>query len=304
MAGHNMRIARVSGLTWASTQRRKRLKLRAIQQVRPNLSLDLRIAQYPRLEASPEMLAAAEPFERRFSIEFGTLTHFSRPALTDLHHPPSGEPDLPANVTIVSREQPSILSTIRILTDVANSLSSTAEQRRQYFEALKAIYAKLPYSPSRDREDANTLFIGIEREGRILAESMNCLPEGHSIRPHAKRIWFEDGLVVGFTGIPPLPTFGRCVVIDGAIASGSTLIALMEHLQPVVRSFHICSAHAAWEGLRAITRYSSATGLDVKVTVGHATRGMNDHFYATLPENPGKVVVGDLGDTISDIAGR
>ena len=277
------------------------MKIRAIQQVLPKLWLDLKIAQYQRLEASPEMRAAAEIFEKRFSVEFGTLTHMPAAALANLHSPPEDGPDLPESVSVASAHDPCVLADVSVLTAVANSSKVSVADRHRYFDALTSIYAKLPRKPIQAREDPNTLFVGIEREGRILAESLNCLPDGHSIRPHAKRIWFDDGLLVGFTGIPPLPTFGRCTVIDGAIASGSTLIALLEHLQAVVRSFHIYSAHAAWEGLRAITRYANATGLEVQVTVGHVTRGINDHYYAILPEDHGQVVVGDLGDTISEL---
>lgn len=277
------------------------MKLRANQQVVPNLSLDLKIAQYQRLEASPEMQAAAAIFEQRFSIEFGTLTHMSEAALADLHRPPADGPDLLESVSVASASDPSVFADIGVLTEVANNRGASVADRRRYFAALRSIYAKLPRKPIQDREDPNTLFVGIEREGRILAESLNCLPEGHSIRPHAKRVWFDDGLLVGFTGIPPLPTFGHCSVIDGAIASGSTLIALMEHLQAVVRSFRIYSAHAAWEGLRAITRYAALTGLDLEVMVGHVTRGINSHYYAILPNDPSRAVVGDLGDTISGL---
>ena len=280
------------------------MKLHANQQVVPNLSLELKIAQYQRLEASPEMQAAAAIFEKRFSVEFGTLTHMSEATLADLHRPPSNGPDLLESVSVASASDPSVLADIGVLTEVANNPGASVPDRRRYFDALRSIYSKLPRNPGQDREDPNTLFVGIEREGRILAESLDCLPEGHSIRPHAKRIWLDDGLLVGFTGIPPLPTFGHCTVIDGAVASGSTLIALMEHLQALVRSFHIYSAHAAWEGLRAITRYAAATGLDVEITVGHVTRGINSHYYAIMPDNHSRVVVGDLGDTISGLERR
>jgi hypothetical protein len=280
------------------------LKIRTIQRVLPNLSLDLKVAQYQRLEASPEMRLAAEELEQRFSVVFGTLTHMSKAALTDLHRAPEAGPDLPETVAVASRDDPSVLLDIEVLTKIANSPTFSLADRQRYYDSLKAIYAKLPYRPGSDREDPNVLFVGIEREGRILAESLNCLPEGHSIHPDAKRIWFNDGLLVGFAGIPSLPSFGRCVVIDGAIASGSTLIALMEHLQATVRSFQICSAHATSEGLRAITRYANVTGIELKVAVGHVTRGINDHYYATVPEDPSRVVVGDLGDMISELGQR
>jgi orotate phosphoribosyltransferase-like protein len=159
----------------------------------------------------------------------------------------------------------------------------------------------LPFQPTLYKDDPDTLFVGIQREGYQLAQSMGCMPEGHSIAPHAKRIHFEDGLLVGLTGISALSSFRRCVLIDGAIATGSTLIAILEQLKSSAGSFYICSAHATVEGIQAILRYAERAGLDLKIVVGHATRGLNDHFYATLPSDPGKLVVGDLGDTISEL---
>jgi hypothetical protein len=41
-------------------------------------------------------------------------------------------------------------------------------------------------------------------------------------------------------------------------------------------------------------------GLSVKITVGHATLGLNDKFYAVDQVNTKLVVVGDLGDTINE----
>ena len=188
-----------------------------------------------------------------------------------------------------------------ILTEVANSSPITRKQRVAYYEALTNIYRNLPNDPVEACRDANTLCVGIEREGRMLAEAIGCLPEGRGLRPHAKRVPFEGGLEIGIKGIPELPQYTNCVIIDGAIASGATLIAVMSSLRKAASSFRIYSAHATREGLRAISRYSSLEGLDVDITVGHATSGINDHFYATFPDAPDKVVVGDLGDTISDL---
>jgi hypothetical protein len=76
----------------------------------------------------------------------------------------------------------------------------------------------------------------------------------------------------------------------------------MEHLRDHVTSFSIYSAHATLEGLRAIGRYATTEGLGLQIVVGHATSGLNVHFYAVLPGDPSKLMVGDLGDTISPVA--
>lgn len=278
------------------------MKLSVIHQVKPRVSIDVRFVQYLRAEASTEMLVAAEPFERRFGIHFESLAHFSKEALNELHHSAELDAELLATVTIASGNDPSIGQDILTLSEIVNCASLTDKSRRLYFDTLLRIYQKLPSRPEGSCSDPGTLCVGIEREGRILAETLGCLPEGHSFKPHTKRVPFEEGLLVGMTGIPDvLPEYARCLIIDGAIASGSTLIALIEKLRAATACFHIYSAHSTYEGLRAITRYGSSEGLDIHLTVGHATTGINDHFYATFPEDSSKVVVGDLGDMISSL---
>jgi hypothetical protein len=60
----------------------------------------------------------------------------------------------------------------------------------------------------------------------------------------------------------------------------------------------VYSAHATVQGLHAIADYARAEELPIRVVVGHATDGLNDHYYATQPQHADQVVVGDLGDTI------
>lgn len=249
------------------------------------------------------MIAAGELLENRFGIRFENFTVFPKDTLEALHRPDPGE-DLSNAVTIVSAADPSIVKHVQVLSEVANSPNAaelSIGERKRYYESLKAIYKKLPFNYREASQDSNTLFIGIEREGRILAEAMGCLPAGHSLRPNTKRVFFEGGLEIGITGIPELPHFAQAVIIDGAIASGATLIAMIGKLRQVVSSFHILSAHATWEGLRAICRYCATEGLKTQIQVGHATMGINDHFYAVQSDDAGKLVVGDLGDTISDL---
>lgn len=274
------------------------LKLGAIQRVRQD------ITQYARQQAAPEMIAAACKYETKFGIHFGALMHFPKEALADLHRE-----GLPDTITIASTTDHSIPALIDVLSEVANTPEErvTEAQRQQYYDTLLEIYQKLPNRPSAAHQDAETLFVGIEREGRILAEAMGCLPAGHSIRPHTKRVPFEGGLIVGVSRIevPQEVRYRKCVIIDGAIASGATLIAIMENLRPILwphgSRFEVYSAHATFEGLRAIARFATQNDMSVEVTVGHATTGLSKKFYAVLPHDPHKVAVGDLGDTISPL---
>lgn len=263
--------------------------------------MKLRPIAYERAEAPKEMLLAAEEYERRFNIRFDSLTHFSKALLDGLHRP---EPDAPSDtVTIASKLDPTILDDMEILSRVANTKSASMAQREYYFAALKSTYHKLPSRPDEATRDEDTLFVGIEREGRILAQSLGWLPSSHNLHPDAKRIPFENGLLIGLGQLIPSSAYIRCFIIDGAIASGATIITIVEKLRPITSSFNIFSVHATSEGLNAIVNYARSENLDLRVTVGHATTGIDDHFYAINPDDPNKLIVGDLGDTISDLVG-
>jgi hypothetical protein len=257
--------------------------------------------QYARAKATPTLRAAAREFEQRFGIRFDTFTFFSRDLLAELHRQSDLSTEVPENVQVVSLQDTSIAPLIATLTEVANSKEISTEQRRLYYKTLLAIYHKLRFDPHQVCSDRDTFVVGVEREGRVWAESLGCLPPGRSLRPHAKRICFDGGIAVGVSKIPSLLKYSKCIIIDGAIASGATLIALIERLRSSIGSFHVYSAHGPYEGLRAIARYAASEDLDLHLTVGHATSGLNDHYYATCPGQRDKVVVGDLGDTISPL---
>lgn len=259
------------------------------------------LLQYPRGKAPASMQAAAERFEEQFGTRFSTLHSFPKDLLLELHRS-SGDPGpVPGDVVIASRSDPTVLGDIEALGRVANSSSIRQEDRVEYLEALKKIYSKLPRRPDQECRDPGTLCIGVHREGSKLAHAMHWLPEGRSFCPNAKRIPFEGGLIVGLTDFPVFPPYERCVIVDGAIASGATTMSIMEELRGTTSEFHVYSVHGPYEGLRAIMRFGELRDLKVVLTVGHATQGINDHFYAVDPRDPRRVVVGDLGDTISDL---
>lgn len=264
--------------------------------------LKLHPIQYPYLSVSGEMLIAAQEYEKRFAIQFDSLTYFSKTLLKELHQL-DDYMEVPPNVTIASLIDETILSDMEILTRIANSGLLTTTQREDYFLAIKRIYGKLPARLDEVYGDKSVLFVGIEREGRILAESMNLLPANHNLHPHAKRIPYLHGLLVGITEFPQLQKYSQCIIIDGAIASGATIISVIENLRQVSSIFKIYSAHSSLEGLMGITRYGLAANLDIGIIVGHATIGMNANFYAIDPVDESKVVIGDIGDTISNLEG-
>jgi uracil phosphoribosyltransferase len=140
-----------------------------------------------------------------------------------------------------------------------------------------------------------------EREGRILTQSMHMLRAGRDLTPHAKRIPFEHGLLVGVSKCSAASNGRPLLFLDGAIASGATLITLLDLLAVPGVPVDICSVHAAGEGVRSIARYAAASRLSVRIYAGHVTEGLSPKFYAVCPSTS-ELVVGDLGDTIAPVA--
>ncbi|MFN3650358.1 MAG: phosphoribosyltransferase [Armatimonadota bacterium] len=253
-------------------------------------------------EAAPEVYAAADPYQAAYGIEFQTLVHFAGPVLRELHRTVQDPTEIQGQVTMASRGEDgdAILAEMEILKRVANTPHPSDEDRGSYLAALQSIYRRLPSQPEELLRAPDTLCIGIEREGRILAQQMGWLPESGFIPFHAKRIPFGDGLLVGLTEIPSKRDCKRVVIVDGAIASGATVVALLcMLLRSNVREVHLYSVHSSFEGLRAIMRYAGRHGITMEITVGHATAGINSKFYAVDATDPSMVVVGDLGDTIT-----
>lgn len=54
-------------------------------------------------------------------------------------------------------------------------------------------------------------------------------------------------------------------------------------------------------GLHAITRYSRAFNQDISITIGHVSGRLNEKFYAVDATDPERMIVGDLGDTLSTL---
>jgi len=254
-----------------------------------------------RAEISPAMLAAAQPYEDRFGDEFNQFIHFSKEEFSRLHASDGDPMVLPSTVFVASQNEPSILTDMEVLQHTANASYHEVAMKREYYQKLLDIYGKLHIHPHDIARDEGTLCVGIEREGRILAEAMNCLPKNRSMRPHCKRIPFEGGLLIGlYQASPDEKNYDQCLIVDGAIASGATIMAMMWQLRNTSNSISIASVHGPCQGLRAIIRFGRELGLEVNLYVGHATVGLNGKFYAVNPGD-GSLILGDVGDTISDL---
>ena len=145
-------------------------------------------------------------------------------------------------------------------------------------------------------KDDDALCVGIRRAGHFLGETLGWLPEGRSICPHAKRIPYEKGLLVGLSQLQTSRRWNCLFLVEGAIATGATIISVVQQLRMQVESVAVCAVHAPLEGIEAIVRYCDTLKLPVSVSLAHATTGMNSKYYAVDPNDPCSVVIGDTGD--------
>jgi hypothetical protein len=258
--------------------------------------------RYARVQAPPEMQQAAAACEVRFGIDFETLSYFPRDLLRELHGL-AGPASLPSGVTVASHTDPGLLELMGVLTRIANLPSLERAHREGYRRALLEVYRRLTVRPEWALDKDAVLYLAPEREGRILAEALGWLPPGHSLHPHAKRIPLGHGLLVGTSRLEleALGGYSRCILVDGAIASGATLVTLMDLLRPAVSSFSIYSVHGAPEGIRAIVRSADRAGVEVTLSVGHVSGELNGKLYAMEEGAAHRFVVGDLGDIISPL---
>lgn len=235
---------------------------------------------------------AVANYERKYGISFQNISHFTEDGLKELHEI-AGVPSVPPGFTVLSDDEPKILSSIQHLNEVANAPQLFDASRKSYLEALLHVYRAMPSLP----EGRGSLLIGPEREGALLAKQLGA-PDRftNTWLPHAKRIKYQGGLLVGVSRLVETAFDGSALVIDGAIASGATLIGLMMALSPKIRKVEIRAVHATSEGLWAIERCARRMEVQVQGYVGHVVQGLDHRYYATDPSGPGRVAVGDLGD--------
>jgi uracil phosphoribosyltransferase len=232
----------------------------------------------------------ARELQAQFNIEFAEYWIFSE---DDLYNVTPFE-----NFVHVSESQ-QVGDAGAKLTEIANFEPSKlgTDDRQAYLEALLTIYRNLTQPPISELHDEHILFVGIEREGRMLAEALSWMPASHSVRVNAKRMKAGDHLFVGIHGPQFGQTFTEAVIVDGAIASGATLMAVMSTLG--FKKVRIFSAHATAEGLSNISAFALEKDIDLTISVGIVSGRLSKEFYAT--EDGGRVVVGDLGDMIAPI---
>lgn len=259
-------------------------------------------------ELSPNQKNDVEEYEVRYKLQFDRFAAFSQERFNQLHNFQGVASDYEEIIlSETSKLKTEVMDHFKILTEVANLDENTKGERIRYRKALLEIYGMMMTSNNDPRSlisDDQTLLVAPEREGAILARKMKWTPDGRSFFPDAKRIADGDGVLVGLRGLAlEGREFQRAVLVDGAIASGATLLAIMKSLRGTIGEFHIYCIHSTREALNAIKAYSARHGLRIRVVAGHVTSGMNRYYAVQYDEATGRnlFVVGDLGDTIADL---
>jgi len=260
------------------------------------------LSRFTITDAPADMRAAASTFERRHDVRFATLTRFTSAGLARLHAPSRETgPALPPVVALPPADGDAVARAMTTLTRVANAEAKSLASRHAYLAALHTLFGALPTQPHALARRGDTLCVAPEREGRQLASALGCLPPGRSLTPHAKRIPLDGGIVVGLSAllVPTGPS--ECVLVDGVIASGTTLIATIEAVRAHVSRFHVFCAHSTRAGLWALHRYAQSAGIRLRVSVAAVSGELDSHYYAVDPADGRTLVLGDVGDTIAGL---
>ena len=257
----------------------------------------------------PDQSRKVEHYQERFGIRFTQFKAFSRERFAELHS--FAEQNDKYSETILSTSNSDVQTHFAVFEKIANDRHPTDLQRLRYRQELLWVYKAIEdsgHGPETLVQNSNTLVVAPKREGYLLAKAMKWLPEGRDAAPDAKRIpdgKNGDGLLVALNDFHVPENCSQAVLIDGAVASGATLLAIMEVLRNQIKEFHIYCVHSTREALNAFNAYSAHHNLTIPVVAGHVTTGLSGHYYATMADkdNPARkrLVVGDLGDTIDNL---
>jgi hypothetical protein len=245
----------------------------------------------------PDARRTVEEFEKEHDTYFSHLVQFD-PQLLELLHAPGS---LPENVRVASVGHPGVADRMATVTAVANLPDQRDADRSQYLQALLDIYGMLPVQAAHSASESGTAVVAPEREGRILAERLGVLPGRQGWTPQAKRMPVAGGLLVGVDEWLPSQA-DRLVIVDGVVASGVTLMAMMQLTIRPGAVVEIFTCHSTQQGALALARYAEQLDVALTLHVGHVSGALNGKFYAVEPDAPERVLLGDVGDTISPVA--
>lgn len=240
--------------------------------------------------------------EERFGVRFATVTEFPGDLLDWLHEPPSHvlREAWSADGTVPHPDLV-VAEAMATLTRVANLSRKDARSRADYLHALYTLFLTLDFDAREYAADPLTICVGPEREGRQLGEALGFLPPERSLTPNAKRVPHADGLLVALTAIEPHFDAESCLIVDGVLATGATVITTIDHLREHVSRFLVVCAHSTPAGVHALKRYADNVGIDLDLHVAVISGTLNAKYYAIDERDPNILVLGDVGDTISDV---
>lgn len=256
-----------------------------------------RIELLSRDSSEEPLLLRASEFERRFGIVFVAFAHFSRDLLKYLHASSPTHEDHGGNTKhlIISDAEQSTLDEISI---IANRPNITDVDREKYLRIFLDVYESIPFNTAPTRP---TVTVAPRREGMLLARELGWLPD-NAYTPHLKRIPLQGDLAIGIDFLPVPPGHGCCCrIVDGAIASGATIITLMEILYHATADFEIYTVHCTQESVNALLRYARVLQKNITIYTGFVGGVLNDKFYAVTVNDPSVVIIGDVGDMIAPI---
>lgn len=250
--------------------------------------------------------------ENQFEIMFGEFLRFTKDELSGkigLGGEDRQGQDWPAGVTVTSEDPDKkeiIEAQMAVLAEIANKDTMADSDPARYRDALLAIYQEISCSPD---GFADALVVGIQREGFWLAKDLGFAVDNESAYcPHAKRMHYEGGVVVGLEEHNKTPEGkARAVIVDGAIATGATIITIMVKLKSMgIKSITTISAHSTEFAVHRIAAFAEELAMECDIRIGHVSGRLNGHHYA-VEDVRGEdraeelLVVGDLGDTLEGV---
>lgn len=263
----------------------------------------LPVAAYRRVASAQAETALRDKLrtiELANGVALPTLVCFDHDCLGALHHHPFRGNAADSRVEIASWGDTAIAPSIRRLGAIARQPRHDSADRAAYRTILLDIYRALPLEVEALVGAADTLVVAPRREGYLLAHDLDWLPQGRHIAPHAKRFKHDGGMVVGHDLVAPAQDYDCCVLVDGAVASGVSLMAMMIELAPRLRRFVVLTVHATGVALNALRHLAVQLERPLAIYAGDVSGELNEAYYAVVPESsPPQVVVGDLGDMIA-----
>ncbi len=254
----------------------------------------------PAAQAEPALRDKLQAMESAYDIVLPTVISFDHAALQTLHFRPARAGHHASRVDVASWGDTRIAPQIRRLGELARQPQHSQSDRLAYKEILLSIYRALPADMAEWVADPGTLVVAPRREGYLLAEALDWLPPGRFLAPHAKRFKHAGGMVVGFDLVPPPARYRRCVLVDGAMASGVSLMAMMIELAPKVDQFVVLTVHTTGMAINALRHLAAQLQRPLTIHAGDVGGELSDKFYAVVPEtSPPVLLVGDLGDMIA-----